>query len=433
MRLFLGSAQRPAARRHRLVGAAAACLCAAVAATPALSGAAPASATPASATPAGLAARAGPRPAHSPAPGPGAGQASSGAGSSSSGSSGSGSSRSGGSSSGSSGSGSSGSGLNGSAGSASTRTATVGGARLAGRGVIVNYPAHGERRLPKVKASAYVIADAGTGQVLAAKDPHGLYRPASTLKVLTAIALMPVLNPDATVVASRRAANQIPSKVGLVRGNSYKVSDLFKALLMISANDAAVALAQATGSYAKGMALINAEAHHLQAHDTVAVRPNGLDAPGQRVSAYDEALFARQALAVPAFMRDEALRSFHFQLRPHGRRHHPRWETLWTQNSMLYTFRGDLGGKIGWTTPAGATFIGWARRGHTTLVVSILHCEPLAELTYAARLLNWGFAMDGKVRPAGRLVSPLPAVTAHPPITLSPAVHLKHPTATGTD
>jgi D-alanyl-D-alanine carboxypeptidase (penicillin-binding protein 5/6) len=292
--------------------------------------------------------------------------------------------------------------------------------------VIVNYPAHGAATLPKVKASAYVVADAGTGQVLAAKDPHGLYRPASTLKVLTAIALMPVLNPDATVVATRRAANQIPSKVGLVQGNSYQVSDLFKALLMISANDAAVALAQATGSYAKGMALINAEAHHLQAYDTVAVRPNGLDATGQHVSAYDEALFARQALAVPQFMRDEALRSFRFQLRPHGTRHDPRWETLWTQNAMLYTFRGDLGGKIGWTTPDGATFIGWARRGHTTLVVTILHCEPLTELTYAARLLNWGFAMDGKVRPAGHLVSPLPAVVTshHPTATPMPTLHL---------
>ena len=86
---------------------------------------------------------------------------------------------------------------------------------------------------------------------------------------------------------------------------------------------------------------------------------------------------------------------------------------LWAQNSMLYTYPGDLGGKIGWTTPAGATFIGWARRGHTTLVVTILHCVPLTELTYAARLLNWGFAVDGKVRPVGYLVGPLPVVTAH--------------------
>jgi serine-type D-Ala-D-Ala carboxypeptidase (penicillin-binding protein 5/6) len=433
MRLFLGSAQRPAAR-HRLAGAAAACLCATVAVATGLAGAAPAGAarTAAPTRPgmhAGSAAHAVPRPARSAAPGQGSGG--SGSGGSGSGGSGSGSSKSGGS--GSSGSGSSGSGSSGSAGSASARAAVIGGAQLAGRGVIVHYPAHGARVLPKVKASAYVIADAGTGQVLAAKDPHGLYRPASTLKVLTAIALMPALNPDATVVASRRAANQIPSKVGLVQGNSYKVSALFKALLMISANDAAVALAQATGSYAKGMAVINAEAHHLQAYDTVAVRPNGLDAPGQHVSAYDEALWAREALAVPAFMHDESLQKFRFQLRPHGRPHHPRWENLWTQNAMLYTFRGDLGGKIGWTTPAGATFIGWARRGHTTLVVTILHCTPLTELTAASRLLSWGFAMDGKVRPVGHLVSPLPAVVAHPKITLRPAVHLKRTLPARTD
>ena len=313
------------------------------------------------------------------------------------------------------------------AGPAGARPVPVGGPQLAGRGVIVNYPAHGGRRLPHVPASAYVIADAGTGQVLAAKDPHGWYRPASTLKVLTAVALMPVLSPDATVVASRRAANQIPSKVGLIKGDRYQVSDLFKALLMISANDAAVALTQATGSYARGMALINAEAHHLQAYDTVAMRPNGLDATGQHVSAYDEALWARQALAIPAFMHDESLRKFRFPLRPHWRPHHPRWATLWTQNTMLSTFRGDLGGKIGWTTPARATFIGWARRGHTTLVVTILHCTPLAELTVASRLLSWGFAMDGRVRPVGHLVRPLPAVTAHRRIALSPAVHVKRP------
>jgi serine-type D-Ala-D-Ala carboxypeptidase (penicillin-binding protein 5/6) len=317
------------------------------------------------------------------------------------------------------------------AGPAGAQPIPVGGPQLAGRGVIVNYPAHGGRRLPHVPASAYVIADAGTGQVLAAKDPHGWYRPASTLKVLTAVALMAALSPDATVVASRRAANQIPSKVGLVQGDSYKVSDLFKALLMISANDAAVALAQAAGSYTRGMALINAEAHHLQAYDTVAMRPNGLDAKGQHVSAYDEALWARQALAIPAFMHDESLRKFRFPLRPHRRPHHPRWVTLWTQNTMLSTFRGDLGGKIGWTTPARATFIGWARRGHTTLVVTILHCTPLTELTVASRLLSWGFAMDGKVRPVGQLVSPLPAVTAHPKIALSPAVHLKRPLPAG--
>ena len=176
----------------------------------------------------------------------------------------------------------------------------IGGPGLAGRGIIVRYPARGARRLPSVRASAYVIADAGTGQVLAAKDPHGHFLPASTLKVLTADALMPVLKPDATVVTSAMAADVTPNKVGLVKGRAYPVSDLFQALLLISANDAAIALAQATGSYARGVAMMNAEAHRLQADDTVAVRPNGLNAAGQHSSAYDLALFARQALTMPS-------------------------------------------------------------------------------------------------------------------------------------
>ena len=303
------------------------------------------------------------------------------------------------------------------AGAAARGRGPVGGPELAGHAVIVNYPATQAKPLPKVKASAYVLADAGTGQVLAAKDPHGRYLPASTLKVLTAITLMPVLNPDATVVTTRRAADVQPSKVGLLAGRAYRISDLFKAMLLISANDAAVSVAQATGSLGKGVAMMNAEAHHLQADDTVARRPNGLNEPGQHVSAYDEALFARQALAIPQFMRDEQLRTMRFPLKPH---HKPI--TLYNQNTMLETYRGDLGGKMGWTTASKTTYIGWARRNGHTLLVTILHTKPLDELTYAARLLNWGFDEDGKVRPVGTLVRPLPA---HPPTTAPRATRAK--------
>src|SRR5262249_34389726 len=204
----------------------------------------------------------------------------------------------------------------------------------------VNYPAAQARPLPQVKASAYVLADAGTGQVLAAKDPHGRYLPASTLKVLTAITLMPVLDPNATVVTTRRAATVEPSKVGLLAGRAYRISDLFKAMLLISANDAAMSVAQATGSVAKGVAMMNAEAHHLQAYDTVARRPNGLNGPGQHVSAYDEALFARQALTIAQFRHDELLRTTRFPLKPHRKP-----ITLYNQNTMLGSYRGDLGGK----------------------------------------------------------------------------------------
>ena len=286
------------------------------------------------------------------------------------------------------------------------RRMPVGGALLGRRGVVVNYPAHRARKLPQVRAAAWVVADAATGQVLAAKNAHRWYRPASTLKVLTAITLMPRLDRHLKVRATGRAAGMEPSKVGLVKGRRYRVTDLFRALLLISANDAAVSLAQATGSYHIAIAMMNTEARHLQADDTVAKTPNGLDARGQHVSAYDEALFDRQALSIPPFMRIEKLRMTRFPLR---RRHSVK---LYNQNTMLQTFPGDLGGKIGWTTPAGATFNGWARRGGHTLVVTLLHCPSLTEMQSAAKLLSWGFAMDGRVRPVGRLVSPLPAAPA---------------------
>jgi D-alanyl-D-alanine carboxypeptidase (penicillin-binding protein 5/6) len=291
---------------------------------------------------------------------------------------------------------------------ASGAGAVIGGPQLSGRGVIVNYPPGPVPRLPNIKASAWVIADAGTGQVLAARDPHGWYRPASTLKVLTAVALIPVLKPDATVVATRQAVSVSPNLVGLRPGRAYKISDLFTALLTISANDAAVALTQATGSAARGMAVINAEARHLQADDTVAVTPSGLDAPGQHTSAYDLALIARQALQMPAFMKYDQVMAAKFAVTGKS-------VGLWNQNTLLTSYPGAIGGKIGWTNAAGATYVGMARRHGVTLIVSLLHCPALTEINAAKSLLNWGFAVDGKVRPVGTLVGP-----AQPPAS-SPA------------
>ena len=283
----------------------------------------------------------------------------------------------------------------------------IGGSQLSGHGVVVDYGSGRSRPgLPGVKASAFVIADAGTGQVLAAKDPHGWYRPASTLKVLTAVALIPLLDPDATVVASKQATSVPANVVGLITGHAYRISDLFTALLTISANDAAVALTQATGSFGQGMAAINAEARHLQADDTVAVQPNGLDAPGQRTSAYDLALIARQALRQPAFMKYDQTIAAKFSVSA------KKSVTLFNQNSLLTSYPGGIGGKIGWTSAADATYVGMARRNGVTLIVTLLHCPALTEIDTAKTLLNWGFAVDGKVPGVGTLVSALGVGTA---------------------
>jgi serine-type D-Ala-D-Ala carboxypeptidase (penicillin-binding protein 5/6) len=289
---------------------------------------------------------------------------------------------------------------------------------MASNGLVVNYPDRAAPRIPAIPASAWVIANARTGQVLAARDPHGTFGPASTLKILTAISLIPRLNPNAMVTASKLAASTEPNDAGVIAGRQYRVSDLFTALLTISANDAAVVLAEATGSFAKGMALINAEARRLQAYDVAAMQPNGLPANGQVESAYDEALIARQALSMPAFMKYDSTLSSRFEVKP------GKWETLVNQNWLLTRYPGGIGGKIGWTVSSEATYVGLARRHGVTLIVTIMHCTPLQEITSAIKLLNWGFAMNGKLRLVGTLVPPLSATTA--------AAHGRHLTVAAT-
>ena len=87
---------------------------------------------------------------------------------------------------------------------------------------------------------------------------------------------------------------------------------------------------------------------------------------------------------------------------------------LYNQNSLLTTYPGAVGGKIGWTSAAGATYVGMATRHGVTLIVTLLHCPALTEITSAEKLLNWGFAADGKVSPVGTLVGPLLPPSASP-------------------
>lgn len=284
-----------------------------------------------------------------------------------------------------------------SGGSAGSGT-PVGGAALGSHGLV---RPDGIKAPPKTGATSYVIADLETGQVLAAKDPHGRYLPASTLKTLTAVTLIPKLDKRLTVRPSRNAVNQEGTAVGLTAKPLYRVEDLFKALLMSSANDAAMALAEANGGLAKTMGEMNAEAKRLQANDTVAKTPSGLDKPGQSSSAYDLALIARAGLANPDFRRYISTKRAKFPA-PKG------YYEISNHNKLLSRYKGMIGVKNGWTSKALGSFVGAATRGgHTIIAVIMRHDGYFWD--EEAKLLDWGFAARGKVTPVGQLVDPLPA------------------------
>ncbi|MEV0617279.1 D-alanyl-D-alanine carboxypeptidase [Nonomuraea sp. NPDC050404] len=276
-------------------------------------------------------------------------------------------------------------------------TTPVGGEALGSRDLVA--PA-GVKQPPKSKATSYVIADADTGQVLAAKDAHGRYLPASTLKTLTALTLISKLDKNRKIRPSRNACNQEGSAVGLSVKATYKIDDLFKALMMSSGNDAAMALAEANGSLAQTMNDMNAEAKRLQANDTVAKTPSGLDKPGQSSSAYDLALIARAGLANADFRRYISTKTAKFPA-PKG------YYEISNHNKLLWRYPGMIGVKNGWTTKAQASFVGAATRGGHTILVSIMRHEGFF-WEEVSKLLDWGFSVRGKAAPVGQLVDPLP-------------------------
>ncbi|RKT78290.1 D-alanyl-D-alanine carboxypeptidase (penicillin-binding protein 5/6) [Terracoccus luteus] len=280
----------------------------------------------------------------------------------------------------------------------------VGGPRLGGDGVLTDLP-DGVPAPPAVYDVSYVVADLTSGEILAAKSPHAWLRPASTLKTLTALTLLPRLDPRRTVVAGPDAQRAAGTRVGILAGNPYPVGSLFDALLMFSANDAAYVLADAAGGYERTVTLMNERATALGAHDTLTVDPSGLDEGAQRSSAYDLAVIARAAMRLPAFRATVARRTATF---PGGKdrtgRTYPAFE-IHTINDLLDHYPGAVGIKPGRTDRAQHTFIGAATRGGRTLVVAQMGSVTGAWQPTAA-LLDWGFAHADRVRPVGRLVEP---------------------------
>ncbi len=286
---------------------------------------------------------------------------------------------------------------------------TVGGEGLDTRGTVV---VDGAPPLPDgVVAAGWLVADAGTGDVLAARDPHGRHYPASTLKTLTLLTLVPRLDPALVVEGTVEDEAMEGSRVGMVAGGRYPVSLLFAALVMQSGNDAANALARAAGGAEAPVAAMNARALEMGAFDTVVGTPSGLDVAGQSSSPYDLALFFRALVADP--VTAAIVRTPTAEMPAAGDR-----AGFQIQNeNPLADSPGNLGGKTGFTDAARHTFVTAAERDGRRLVVSVMGTErvPLRAADQAALLLDWGFAVPPALGGVGRLVTSAAEVPAPAP------------------
>lgn len=240
----------------------------------------------------------------------------------------------------------------------------AGGPAMAECGVI----APADFQLPdNLTAAAWMVFDIDSGEIMAAKDPHGRYRPASIIKVLLSLVAIDELDPQKIVTGTPEAANIEGSRVGVGEGGQYTVDQLLHGLLLASGNDAAYLLAQELGGDQVTLEKVNALAKELGAQDTFAATYSGLDSPGMSTSAYDMSLIYQQAWQNPTFAGIIATEHIDF----------PGWGDnegfqVWNDNSLFMNDPDGIGGKTGYTDDANHTFVGGVDRNGRRLAAVVL-------------------------------------------------------------
>jgi D-alanyl-D-alanine carboxypeptidase (penicillin-binding protein 5/6) len=250
-------------------------------------------------------------------------------------------------------------------------------------------PARAAEQPPRgLPASAWILVDAGDGDVLAAHRAASSRAIASTTKLMTAYVARRQLKLGATVVAPPYDALPSESLLGLEAGETIKVRDLLYGLLLVSGNDAAEALATAAaGSEDAFVAEMNDAAAKLGLEDTSYANPVGLDEAGNYSSAEDLARLA-VVLRKDAFFR----RIFDTASTTIESGAHPR--SLVNRNALVQTVPYVNGVKTGYTIDAGNVLVGSGKQAGVELVSAVLGTptEPDRDAATLA-LLDYGFSL----------------------------------------
>ena len=257
-----------------------------------------------------------------------------------------------------------------------------------------------------LSAPSAVLMEASTGRVLFEKDPHAVRPCASITKVMTLCLTFDAiedgrLTMDQFLTASAHAASMGGSDIWLKEGESMTVDDLIKAAVIMSANDAAVVLAEnVAGSEEAFVQLMNEKARALGMEDTVFKNCNGLDEEGHVTSAYDVALMSRElirhekifdyTLTWIDYLRDGATQ-------------------LVNTNKLIRSYSGITGLKTGTTSQAGSCITATAERNGLSLISVILGADSTEHrFQDAAALLDYGFAGWAVVQPESPVLEDLP-------------------------
>ncbi|GFO61823.1 hypothetical protein GMST_41480 [Geomonas silvestris] len=210
--------------------------------------------------------------------------------------------------------------------------------------------------------------------------------PASLTKIMTALIILERARLDDVVTVSRAAAGETGSRVGVRRGERFRVRDLLAASLIASANDATRALADhVAGSQPAFVQLMNERAHALGLGDTRFSNVCGHDQKGLYTTARDLVILTERALRLPAFADLVAQRSMRIQTAT-GR----RTIAFHNVNRLIGRYAGARGVKTGTTPNAGQCLVAVAERDNIRVFLVLMHSRKRWQL--APALLDAGFA-----------------------------------------
>lgn len=239
--------------------------------------------------------------------------------------------------------------------------------------------------------SAFIVVDFDTGAVLAEKNSSKRLPIASITKVMTSIVALDLANPNDKFIASRVASNQIPTKLGISRGEKMTLSDLISASLLTSANDATQVIKEGVNrKYDREVFIraMNLKAIYMGLSNTSFSNPQGFDGAYNFSTAEDVAVMARYGLTNYPLIRENAAKEYIYL--PTTSEH--KQYDLQNWNGLLGVYPGTIGLKIGNTEDAGRTTVAVSKRENKTLIVVVLGAKDIIERDMiAAGLLDYGF------------------------------------------
>jgi len=239
-----------------------------------------------------------------------------------------------------------------------------------------------EENPPSINAITAVVIEESSGRILYNKNATQKRSIASTTKIMTALVALEHADLDEPVIISKRAASIGGSVMGLRTGDRYTVRELLYAMLMVSANDAAIAIAEHVGGSLEDFAvMMNKKAKSVGADNSNFVTPHGLDCADQYSTAYDVALVTREALRNPVFAG--IVSTYSSNIPGHS---------LYNTNELLGVYPGLDGVKTGYTGKAGRCLVTTAKRNGMRVISVVLGSPTRNARAYASReILDYAF------------------------------------------